>query len=180
MAHFKPDELVLFLKHAGPLFLPLDPPDEMARIVMAVFKDLAQREEHHQEKMEVLFDWLAAGPLLNWFSLPSAGEQHLADVLTAANLNAQECGQFFERYGKTYIPLYPSSSILLNLFERYAHLQERRRIFYLQSWLDCFINTADLRKRFASRSVAKHRQSRLSSAIWATLSDSLSQIPSAP
>ncbi len=145
MVHLKPSETVPFLKRSGPQYLPLDPPDEMARIVMAIFKDLAQGE-HHREKMEVLFDWLAAKPLINWFSRRSSGERHLADVLTAANLNAQECGQFFDRYGKTYIPLYPSSSILLNLFERYAHLQERRRIFYLQSWLDCSLTQQTLEK----------------------------------
>src|SRR5436853_5578883 len=57
-------------------------------------------------------------------------------VLEAAHLNTQESSEFFQRCGQKYITLYPQSPTLLKLFDKYASLGSKQRIYSLFIWLN--------------------------------------------
>ena len=129
----------LFLKQYGPRYLP-DP--KMTKTIMDMFVEVAQSHQQ-QEKMQVLFAWLASPHLRSWFSSFSSLKNsvtkttNFSRILQAAQLNAGQGGELLLHFGPTYIPLYAGSQTLISLFKNYAQQRTPQRIEILSTWLSC-------------------------------------------
>ncbi|HEU5230650.1 MAG TPA: hypothetical protein VFU49_22700, partial [Ktedonobacteraceae bacterium] len=130
------DEEAYFLERYGPLYLPLD--DTLSKIVQGMFSLLAKNSDSavQQQKKRVLNSWLRSPQLVIWFDSPSREGSNLVSVLKLANFTTQECVEFFQLYGQTYIPRYPTAPWLLSYFDAYARDGAARRLDYVFLWLD--------------------------------------------
>ena len=123
-------EKALFLEHSGTYYLS---EGKLVKDLLNMFTELANHNLH-QEKMRVLFSWLGSphlAPSLN------ASEKKLASILVRAALSIDQISEFFKNYGEKYIPSYPGSPTLINLFETYARSRTELRISFLNIWLQC-------------------------------------------
>ncbi len=123
MARLTPQDQAQFLTHYGPLYLSVQ--GRHQEIILRMYEELVKSGKS-QEKMAVLVSWCDALRM---------EEPLLTIILSIANLNPVESGQFLQRYGQTCIPLYPTSPQLFNLFSMAAMLPELR-FSLLMLWLN--------------------------------------------
>jgi len=155
IAHLNADEQVHFLILSGPRYLPLF--NRMSLVILNMMSELSK--ENAAAKMYVLFSWLDTPLIATWLSAVPSGENNLATILKRVNLNGLEAGDFLRRYGQVYIQRYPQSSILLDLFEKYAATGDRQSLWnMLNIWLLLPLDQKVLERLLRAAQLPDHEQ----------------------